>query len=67
MAVFICTLIFKISGMHIYWLFVYIYMCGRGKGVGWVGEVLLCGCVSERKRYMYGCMCVLIAVFFICV
>ena len=35
--------------------------------MGRVGEVLLCGCVSERKRQMYGCMGVLIAVFFLSV
>ena len=65
MAVFICALIFKISTMHTYRLC--LYVCGRREGVGRVGEVLLCGCVSERKRYMYGCACVLIAVFLICV
>ena len=30
---------------------VYIYVCerGQGGGCGGFGEVLLCGCVSERK------------------
>ena len=33
--------------------------------MGWVGELLLCAGVSERK--MYGCVCVLIAIFLISV
>ena len=48
MAVFICTLSFKISRMHTCIPVVCIYVCGRGEGVGWVGEVLLCWCVSKR-------------------
>ena len=47
MAVFICTLILKISRMHIYRLCVcvcvYIYVCGGeggGCGLGWKGVVM---------------------------
>ena len=51
MAVFICKLIFKISRNEKAYIPVVciIYVCGRGEGMGWVGEVL-CGCVNERKR-----------------
>ena len=49
MAVFICTLIFKINRMQTcIRLCVYICVCERVEGVGWVGEELLCGCVSKR-------------------
>ena len=37
-----------LSRMHTCILVVCIYVCGRGEGVGWVGDVLLCGCVSKR-------------------
>ena len=47
MAVFISTFILKISRMHTCIPVVCIYVCGRVEGVGWVGEVLLCGCVSK--------------------
>ena len=43
MAVFICTLIFKISRMHTCILVVCVYICGGAEGVGWVEEVLLWG------------------------
>ena len=64
MAEFICTLIFKISSMHVCIPVVCINVCGRGEGVGWVVDGFLCGCVSEM--YMYKCACVLIAVFLMC-
>ena len=69
MAVFICTLIFKISRMHtcipVVCVYIYIYVWGGGGcGLGW-GDVVMCVCVSERK--MYSCAHVLIAIVLICV
>ena len=58
-----CTLIFKIGRVHTCIPDVCICVWeGGGCGVGWGGVVI--GCVSERK--MYGCACVLIAIFLMC-
>ena len=54
-----------LSRMHTCIPVVCIYVCGRGEGAGWAGEVLLCGCVSKIDVRV--CMRVLIAVFLICV
>ena len=47
MAVFICTFIFKIGRMPTYRLCVYIYVCGRGEGVGQVGQGVMWVCKRE--------------------
>ena len=52
MAVFICTLIFKISRMRIYWLCV--YMCVGGGRV-WGGLGSYC-CVGVQARERDRCM-----------
>ena len=68
MAVFICTLIFKISRMHtcIPVVCVYIYMWGGGgRGVGLGRCCYEGGCKQEIDVQL--CTCVLIAVFLICV
>ena len=53
---FYCTLICLTSRMHTCIPVVCIYVCGRGEGVGWVGEVLLCGCVSKRCTGVRVCL-----------
>ena len=45
---------------------VYINVCGRGEGVGRVGRVLLCRCVSERKRDVWVCMGLISCIFKLC-
>ena len=60
MAVFICTLIFKISRMHTCIRVVCIYVCG----LGWRGVVMW---VCKQEIDVHVCACVLIAVFLICV
>ena len=49
------------DGPYMYTSCVYVWE-GGGCGLGWGGVVI--GCVSERK--MYGCACVLIAIFLMC-
>ena len=65
MAVFICTLIFKISRMHTCILVVCPCVWeGGGCGVGWGGGVMW---VCKQEIDVQMCTCVFIAVFLICV
>ena len=65
MAVFTCTLMFKISRMHTCIPVVCIYVCvGAGRvWLGWGGVVMR---VCEQEIDVRVCACVLIAVFLIC-
>ena len=63
MAVFICTLIFKISRMHTYQLCVHICVWEVGGcGVGW-GGVVMWVCKREKEIYVWVCVCVNSCIF----
>ena len=62
MAVFICTLIFKISRMHTYRLCVWE---GGGCEAGW-GGVVMWVCKREKEIDVWGCVCLNSCIFNLC-
>ena len=65
MAVFICTIMFKISRMHTYRLCAYVCVGGGRCLTGW-GGVVMWVCKREKEIDVWVCLCLNNCIFNLC-